>query len=99
MDGFCANPLPVGAVSALVYGDTRTGFDTQTTGLATAGSSERNDLITVPTAGELTIDVTNLSFDAGFRPIVGVYTSCVFNTGYPPTCLTGHPRPAWPRSR
>ena len=92
MDGFCANPLPVGSVPALVFGDTRTGFDTQTTcGIGTAGSGERNYLITVPSRGELTIDVTNLSFDAGFKPVVGVYSNCQFNTGYPRACLGSHP--------
>ncbi len=92
MDGFCANPLAVGAVPALVYGDTRTGFDTQTTcGIGTSGSGERNYRITLPTGGELTIDVTNLSFDAGFKPVIGVYTNCQFTSGYPRGCLASHP--------
>ena len=92
MDGFCSAPLPVGTVPALVYGDTRTGFDTQTTcGLGIGGAGERNYRITVPTAGELTIDLTNLSVDAGFKPVIGVYTNCQFTSGYPRGCVPSHP--------
>lgn len=92
-DGLCATPLPVGAPPALVYGDTRTGLDTQSTCGFSMGAGERNYLVTLPTGGELTIDLMNLSFDAGFKPLVGVYLDC---TGQQVTsaCRASHPTQA-----
>jgi hypothetical protein len=78
-------------VPALVFGNNRTGFDTQVTCNYGVPGSERNYRITVPQAGELTIDLTNLSFDAGFKPVIGVYTSCALTMQLPQGCLPPHP--------
>ncbi len=89
-DGLCANPLPVGAVPALVYGDTRTGLDTSATCSFGFGGSERIFQIAVPVGGELTIDLDNLSFDAGFKPVIGVYNDCS-GQSFTRACLASHP--------
>lgn len=87
----CAAPLLVPTVPALVFGDTRTGVDTQNTCSFGVAASERNYRVTVPTSGELTIELTNLSRDAGFVPVIGVYDNCQFNMGLPEGCLAAHP--------